>query len=61
LISTTLPPAASIFLRAVAETACAWTSSVAFVSPSPSTFTFSSALMRPFAASVSGETMPSFA
>src|SRR5439155_8922596 len=58
---TTAPPADSIFSRAVAETACACTSSFAVRSPSPSTLIFASFPTRPLAASVSGETLPSAA
>ena len=48
-------------LRAVADTACAWTSSARRSSPSARTLTRAWVAMRPFAASVSGVTLPSTA
>src|SRR6266542_3021964 len=60
-IRTSFPPADSIFARAVAEARCAWTSSAEPRAPFPRIFTRAVASMSPFAASVSGETLPSTA
>src|SRR5581483_2492977 len=60
-MSTMEPPAASIFWRAAAETACACTSNLPATSPSARTLIFASGRTRPFAARVSGVTFPSTA
>ena len=52
-----MPPAASIFLRAVAEAPCTVIDSFTEISPSPSSFTsLRIERMSPFALSVSGVT-----
>ena len=57
LSSVSVPPAASIFLRAVAEAPCTVIESLTEISPSPSSFTsLRIERMSPFALSVSGVT-----
>ncbi len=57
-MSTTVPPAASIFCLAATDTRCACTSSFVVMTPFARSLTFESGWMRPFVASVSGETLP---